>query len=323
MTKPWLYVWPHPGWTSIACLLAMVCRPVGVPAADLSWRLYYSEIGVDAGVFELFVAADGLAHAGLVSYSVQLIGGIDTLDHRSPQGLGQSALGPGAIAFGGFGRSVDGQSWLTATQDTMTGLGMLVYDFGILPGDIAVTAAPPPMTVFSSEQPVYAAPLNIARGTWSGAPPQFTGPVTANVFRTTRDGSTMSGSSETLTSEFLPGDANRDGAVDGSDFSLWNAHKFVIGTDWATGDFDGNGVTDGTDFNFWNANKFTSSMNVGAVPEPTPWLLCLLSILTADSARWESVRLLRARSFVAAKRQTSVDRPPTMRHGGVRLPLGA
>ncbi|MCA9263946.1 MAG: tandem-95 repeat protein [Planctomycetales bacterium] len=58
----------------------------------------------------------------------------------------------------------------------------------------------------------------------------------------------------------LPGDANLDGVVDGSDFNRWNAHKFVdCGFSWADGDFTGDGVVDGSDFNVWNANKFTSA----------------------------------------------------------------
>jgi hypothetical protein len=79
----------------------------------------------------------------------------------------------------------------------------------------------------------------------------------------------------------LPGDANGDGSVDGSDFGLWNTHKFTCGTDWTRGDFNGDGCTDGSDFGIWNANKFTE-INLGrpaafaamtasgltAVPEP-------------------------------------------------------
>ncbi len=55
----------------------------------------------------------------------------------------------------------------------------------------------------------------------------------------------------------LAGDANGDGTVDVSDFNIWNANKFTVGTNWASADFDGNGVTDVSDFNIWNANKFT------------------------------------------------------------------
>jgi hypothetical protein len=56
------------------------------------------------------------------------------------------------------------------------------------------------------------------------------------------------------------GDANLDGVVDGSDFNLWNQHKFEsCGANWSSGDFTGDGVVDVSDFNVWNANRFTAS----------------------------------------------------------------
>lgn len=64
----------------------------------------------------------------------------------------------------------------------------------------------------------------------------------------------------------IPGDANLDDAVDGSDFIVWNSHKFSEGG-WCSGDFDLNGFVDGADFIQCNANKFTSA-NSTAVPEP-------------------------------------------------------
>jgi beta-glucanase (GH16 family) len=66
----------------------------------------------------------------------------------------------------------------------------------------------------------------------------------------------------------LPGDANGDGSVDGSDFIIWNMFKFQAGTDWTSGDFNGDGVTDGTDFVIWNQNKFTTAERSVPVPEP-------------------------------------------------------
>jgi len=54
------------------------------------------------------------------------------------------------------------------------------------------------------------------------------------------------------------GDANLDGAVDGSDYSQWSLHRFQAGTRWETGDFNGDGATDIRDFNLWNQSKFFS-----------------------------------------------------------------
>jgi uncharacterized protein (TIGR03382 family) len=65
----------------------------------------------------------------------------------------------------------------------------------------------------------------------------------------------------------IPGDANGDKFVDGTDFNIWNSFKFTGGTDWLTGDFNGDGFTDASDFNIWNAHKFTQVAD-SSVPEP-------------------------------------------------------
>ena len=52
----------------------------------------------------------------------------------------------------------------------------------------------------------------------------------------------------------LPGDANLDGAVDGSDYGLWKAAAAAA---WEHGDFNQDGVVDETDYAFWESNKFT------------------------------------------------------------------
>ena len=68
---------------------------------------------------------------------------------------------------------------------------------------------------------------------------------------------------------YLAGDANLDGSVDGSDFSIWNSHKFTANNGWCGADFNADGFTDGSDFGLWNANKFTSSVAAtSVVPEP-------------------------------------------------------
>lgn len=67
---------------------------------------------------------------------------------------------------------------------------------------------------------------------------------------------------------YLPGDANLDGTVDGSDFNQWNAHKFTATAAWCAGDFSADGLVDVSDFAIWNSQKFTSSAGLAAVPEP-------------------------------------------------------
>ena len=72
---------------------------------------------------------------------------------------------------------------------------------------------------------------------------------------------------------FLPGDANLSGAVDGSDFGVWNTNKFTNATGWCAGNFNASDAVDGSDFGVWNANKFRSSASAAVVPEPlVGWL---------------------------------------------------
>lgn len=64
------------------------------------------------------------------------------------------------------------------------------------------------------------------------------------------------------------GDANLDGFVDGTDFNLWNAHKFTATAAWCAGDFSADGRVDGSDFNLWNANKFTAALRLVPLTSP-------------------------------------------------------
>lgn len=66
----------------------------------------------------------------------------------------------------------------------------------------------------------------------------------------------------------LFGDANLDFNVDGSDFNIWNANKFLSNTGWCTGDFNADAATDGSDFNVWNSNKFQSALRGQPIPPP-------------------------------------------------------
>ncbi|HEY6563698.1 MAG TPA: PEP-CTERM sorting domain-containing protein, partial [Pirellulaceae bacterium] len=74
---------------------------------------------------------------------------------------------------------------------------------------------------------------------------------------------------------YIPGDANLDSRVDGSDFGIWNTNKFTNVAAWCSGDFNADGVVDGSDFGIWNVNKFTSA-DGGVVPEPTSLVLILI-----------------------------------------------
>lgn len=77
---------------------------------------------------------------------------------------------------------------------------------------------------------------------------------------------------------FLVGDANLDGAVDVSDFNIWNGSKFTVIPAWCSADFNADGSVDVSDFNSWNSNKFQSS-DAAAVPEPESGWICVVGVL--------------------------------------------
>ncbi len=75
-----------------------------------------------------------------------------------------------------------------------------------------------------------------------------------------------------LPSPYLPADATLDGVVDGGDFLFsWNPNKFTNNSAWCSGDFNTVGSVDGFDFNIWNAHKFLSSRPASRPPgDSTP-----------------------------------------------------
>ena len=82
---------------------------------------------------------------------------------------------------------------------------------------------------------------------------------------------------------YLPGDADLSGAVDVSDFSIWNANKFTQLPAWCSGDFNADGAIDVSDFGIWNAAKFTASDGLFTVPEPSAGGLVLISLVAGGA----------------------------------------
>jgi hypothetical protein len=86
------------------------------------------------------------------------------------------------------------------------------------------------------------------------------------------------------------GDANLDGLVDGSDFGVWNAHKFTATAAWCDGDFTADGIVDGSDYGVWNVNKFTASDTAARIRnESTDFNLALLDSPATVAAATEPV----------------------------------
>jgi hypothetical protein len=92
-----------------------------------------------------------------------------------------------------------------------------------------------------------------------------------------------------INAPYLPADGNLSGAIDVSDFNIWNANKFQSGAGFCGGDYNGDGSTDVSDFNIWNANKFQSSdSGAAAVPEPATSVLALFAGLALFGLRRRS-----------------------------------
>jgi hypothetical protein len=76
----------------------------------------------------------------------------------------------------------------------------------------------------------------------------------------------------------IPGDYNRDGFVDSSDYVVWR--KAASGETNLAADGNGDGVINTADYAIWSAHfgASTASTTTQVVPEPSGWLL--LALLT-------------------------------------------
>jgi hypothetical protein len=85
-----------------------------------------------------------------------------------------------------------------------------------------------------------------------------------------------------VASQTLPGDANVDRIVNGSDLNtvLSDYNKSYSGNAWVFGDFDGNGLVNGADLNVVLSN-YNQSMGVeAAVPEPSAFVLLGIGVMS-------------------------------------------
>ena len=122
-------------------------------------------------------------------------------------------------------------------------------------------------------------------GAWTGAP------TSGGAFNLTSNdvsngltiGYSDNGSNNVKVMVTLPGDANLDGTVNGSDFLiLRNNFGMTSGAQWNQGDFTYSGAVNGTDFLLLRNNfgKSVSSLPIGAGPiaTPEPATLALLAL---------------------------------------------
>jgi hypothetical protein len=87
---------------------------------------------------------------------------------------------------------------------------------------------------------------------------------------------------------WLPGDADRNGTVNGADLNvvLSNYNGTFTGDTWSLGDFDGNGTVNGTDLNVVLSNYNQTSGLAAAVPEPSALLLAAAGLVGLLAYGW-------------------------------------
>jgi T5SS/PEP-CTERM-associated repeat protein/autotransporter-associated beta strand protein len=115
-------------------------------------------------------------------------------------------------------------------------------------------------------------------------------PQAAGVYNSANSSGYITGSGSLLVSySVLPGDANADGTVNGSDLNTVLSDYNQTGMDWWHGDFDGNGTVNGTDLNtvLSNYNQSVSVSAGAAVPEPSTLLLAAAGLLGLLAYLWQ------------------------------------
>lgn len=95
--------------------------------------------------------------------------------------------------------------------------------------------------------------------------------------------------------QWLPGDINLDGTVNGTDFSILQPNFFQTGS-FEQGDLNGDGVVNGTDFSIMQPNFFRSVGNptptLSSVPEPSSVLLACACAAALGVPRYSRRRVL-------------------------------
>jgi hypothetical protein len=111
-------------------------------------------------------------------------------------------------------------------------------------------------------------------------------------WQTTLDSFSLAYTPGTVT--YLPGDADRNGTVDGADLNtvLSNYNATFTGDTWPFGDFDANGTVDGADLNtvLSNYNQHSSAAGAPGAPEPSTLLLAAAGLVGLLAYAWRRRR---------------------------------
>jgi hypothetical protein len=181
-----------------------------------------------------------------------------------------------------------------------------VMDFSVLGGQVAWSARD--LTLGATEfTPIVFGKYNVQAATWvymedvSTMPLGLTpvgGAYTANGFGfVAQRGSSYELYADNFklvdpggTPVYLPGDADRNGTVDGADLNtvLSNYNQSFTVDPWSMGDFDGNGTVDGADLNtvLSNYNQHLAAAGAPGAPEPSTLLLAAAGLVGLLAYAW-------------------------------------
>ncbi len=79
----------------------------------------------------------------------------------------------------------------------------------------------------------------------------------------------------------LLGDANLDGFVNGSDYTIWADNYLESNANWGMADFNQDGWVNGSDYTVWADHYSLTAAMATAVPEPSTLLVAVTGLLSA------------------------------------------
>ncbi len=265
----------------IFCAIALVAVAVNTASAavDVQLNLRYDDPANEAagGTWELLARSNG---AGIAGISVLI------------DGLTGTAAAAGSANYNVFKTQtvtgtteiVTGSDLATPSTDVGTGTGTT--------GNVAVD------DLFASGSPWHNTAL-LSSGTFGAVRPSFVASA-----GTLNEGVNEFSGTDAIATTFnvqsvrgdgvgtdllKSGDANRDGTVNGNDFSLL-ALNFNQAGGWDEGDFNSSGQIDGNDFSALalNFNMSSTAPAISSVPEPTALSLAALALLSLAAGRRRS-----------------------------------
>ncbi len=279
--------------TLTAAMVAAMAGPA-LAVVDVQLNLRYTDPAnpTGGGSWDLLVKSSGAQ--GLAGIKATIGGNLGVTGVDTPL----AAITPNApvftaatsvFKFTGTAASTE----IVAGDDLAGSLILNVGKGGVTPGNVAADDLFPANSTFWDNSAM------IASGNWTGARPTL---VAANILVNEFDagGVAVAGTLGTVSVRgdsvgvdgLKPGDANRDGLVNGDDFNLLALNFGAAGTKtWGQGDFNSSATVNGDDFNLLALNFGTPSTPapaVAAVPEPASVAMVAIASLGLLAVRRRS-----------------------------------